>query len=188
MFNTWKKIKENLLPDTIILFTCQDTYTYTKNCTDAEITFFNPNKIPVLETNRGGKLTYHGLGQRMIYPILNLNNYKKDVRWYIQNLQTWIIKTLDNLGIACYSIENVIGVWAKNNSQSGKIASIGIRIQKWITLHGICVNLFPDLKFFENIAPCGITGCKVVSCKSLGYTINYKKFDEELKINFDSFF
>lgn len=166
----------------IILFESEDVYTYTKE---------EPNlktNIPLIKVNRGGGITYHGLGQRVVYPILNLKDYKKDISWYVNKLQEWIINTMYELNITCYLNEKYVGVWTKYNKCDTKIASIGIAVRRWITLYGFSVNLFNNIDNFRNIVPCGIKNVKMSSCSILGKEISFCDFDYYLKKNFYKIF
>jgi lipoyl(octanoyl) transferase len=117
--------------------------------------------ISYFEIDRGGDLTYHGPGQLVIYPIFNLTNYYKDSHKYLRDLENVIISTLNDFNIDAYRDEEYTGVWVKNE----KICAIGIKVSKWITMHGLAFNINNDLKFFDNIIPCGIFHKGVTSLK-----------------------
>jgi lipoyl(octanoyl) transferase len=141
--------------------------------------------IPLIQTNRGGAITYHGPGQRIIYPILNLNNYKLDLHWYLNTLEQWIIGALKNFDIEAEQNATQRGVWVKG---AGKIASIGIRMRKWITLHGCAVNIETNMNKFQSIRPCGIDPYLMTSCSKLGKDVSIKEFDQVLQNSFDTYF
>lgn len=128
--------------------------------------------IPVITTGRGGQVTYHGPGQRVVYPILNLNSRTKDLRWYVRTLQHWIINIL-----AAYHIEGHItddvGVWVGD----AKIAAIGIRVRKWVTFHGFALNVTPDLNMYHRIVPCGMADKPVTSMQQLGQNVTFASLD-----------
>lgn len=190
MNEVFNKVLHQKANDSIILFSCEKTYTYTVNCTQSDLKFLNKENIPLIKTNRGGKLTYHGPGQRMVYPILNLNNYKKDVKWYVSALEQWIINTLRKIKIpACKNQEN-IGVWVINeHNRKEKITSVGIRIKNWVTQHGVCINIFKeDLKYFNTISACGINNCPVASCDMFYNKISKETLDSVLKCEFSKTF
>ncbi len=119
--------------------------------------------ISVYHTDRGGDATYHGPGQLVGYPILNLRFYKKDVKWYVQSLEEILIRTLNEYEIKAEMIPKLIGVWVN----SKKIASIGVRIQKWITSHGFALNVNNNLTPFSYIIPCGIKDVEITSMKEI---------------------
>lgn len=119
--------------------------------------------VSVYHTDRGGDVTYHGPGQLVGYPILNLRYYKKDVKWYVKSLEEVLIKVLNEYGIKAEIIPKLIGVWVKNK----KISSIGVRIRKWITTHGFALNVNNDLTPFSYIIPCGIKDVDITSMKEV---------------------
>jgi lipoyl(octanoyl) transferase len=123
--------------------------------------------IKVIKTNRGGKHTIHSPGQKVIYFVLDLNKRKKDIRFLIQNVESCIIEILKEYKIKSYPDRKNIGVWVEKNKQLLKIASIGIRVRKWIAYHGFSINVSNDLNKFNGIIPCGITGKKMTSLKDL---------------------
>ena len=148
---------------------------------------------PVFKTNRGGQLTYHGPGQRIIYPMINLKRFSFEVRKYVNFLEQIVINTLQDFNIHTHRWNQAIGVWAyKSNTDNSnqkvseryKIASIGIRVRKKISFHGISVNINPNLDYFHSITPCGIENSKATSTYDLGFNLNYIDFDKALKYNF----
>ncbi|WP_375319433.1 lipoyl(octanoyl) transferase LipB [Candidatus Tisiphia endosymbiont of Oplodontha viridula] len=142
--------------------------------------------IPVIYTNRGGKFTYHGSGQRIIYPILDLASEwrQKDLKLYIKLLEEWIINSLLYFGVKAFTINGMVGIWVKENGVPAKIASIGVRVRKWITYHGIAVNISTNLEMFSGIIACGLKGMPVTSLKKLGVDITLEQFDEIIKGKF----
>jgi lipoyl(octanoyl) transferase len=127
--------------------------------------------IPIIKTNRGGKFTYHGPGQLIVYIFLNLKNvfypFAPDLQKFIQMIEIWILNSLRMLGVRNLSLKPEVnhGIWIDKK----KISAIGINVQKWVSSHGICVNIDPDMKFFEKIIPCGISNYGVTSLKEEGY-------------------
>ncbi len=119
--------------------------------------------VSVYHTDRGGDVTYHGPGQLVGYPILNLRYYKKDVKWYVKSLEEILIKTLNEYSIKAEMITKLIGVWVEEK----KIASIGLRIRKWVTYHGFALNVNNDLTPFSYIIPCGIKDVNITSMKEV---------------------
>ncbi|MFH1583767.1 MAG: lipoyl(octanoyl) transferase LipB [Actinomycetota bacterium] len=139
--------------------------------------------VSVYHTDRGGDVTYHGPGQLVGYPILNLRYYKKDVKWYVKSLEEVLINVLNEYGIKAEIIPKLIGVWVKNK----KIASIGVRIRKWITTHGFALNVNNDLTPFSYIIPCGIKDVDITSMKEvLNKEIDMKKLKKNIIKEFKS--
>ncbi len=137
--------------------------------------------IELFEIERGGDVTYHGPGQITGYPILDLRNYKKDVHWYIRNLEEVIIRVLGEYGIKGKRVDKYTGVWVGNE----KIAAIGVAIKRWITFHGFAFNVCPDLSHFSLINPCGITDKGVTSLeKILGYKVSVEEVEQLIISNF----
>ena len=138
------------------------------------------NKIKVIKTNRGGKLTYHGPGQKVVYFVLNLNNRGRDLRKFINKLEKCIIKTLKTYKIESYADRKNIGIWIMKDK---KIAAIGIKVKKWIAYHGFSLNVSNDLKKYNAIIPCGIKNKKITSLKEEGI-INYNNIEKIIIKNF----
>lgn len=133
----------------------------------------NSKQTPIFEIERGGDVTYHGKGQIILYPILNLNRYKKDVCWYLRFLEETIIQVLRELEIPSCRITGKTGVWV----QDKKIASLGIRISRWCTMHGVALNILPD-DGFKDIIPCGLEGVSITS------VIQESKNPEKIDLNY----
>lgn len=170
-YSTAQKAQEEALEnviygeeETLFLNELDDVYTAGTSA-NAATDYFNKN-IPLVETGRGGQITYHGPGQIVAYPIINLNNREKDLKKYVANLQDWIINTLANFNIKAFKADE-IGVWVETPTGRKKIAAIGIRVRKWVTFHGIALNVQPDLNKFNGIVPCGITTHGVTSIKDI---------------------
>lgn len=169
--------------DRVFLLEHQEIYTRGTSAKDSEIL---DKTIPIIESGRGGKITYHGPGQRVIYPILNLasNNRNKDLKLYIRNLEDWIIDILSNFAIKAYTISGKVGIWTLGPKGESKIAAIGVRVKKWVTYHGVAVNISNDLTKFHSIIPCGIEDAYVTSIKDLGVNITLGEFDDLAKSKF----
>lgn len=144
--------------------------------------------FPVYATNRGGKLTYHGPGQRICYVMCDLNKRGRDLRKHIHNLQEWGAQTLTHFGVESSPSEQGVGLWVKTPGGLFKIAAIGVRVSGWITSHGIAFNLSPDLSHYQGIVPCGIVGAGVTSMQKLGCDVNMEEFDLVLKKKFEEVF
>ena len=134
--------------------------------------------IKIIKTSRGGKITYHGPGQKVVYFVLNLNKRKKDIRKLIRNIEKCIILTLAHFKINSFNDKKNIGIWVKHNSEILKIAAIGIRVKKWIAFHGFCINISNDLNIYKKIIPCGINNKKITNIIKLKR--NKIKIDEEI--------
>jgi len=151
----------------------------------------NPGDVPVIEVGRGGQWTWHGPGQRVAYVMLDLTRRGKDVRALVHALEGWIIASLAAFGIAGQRRDGLPGIWVKSGtSASGldKIAAIGIRISRWVSWHGISINLDPDLAAFDAIVPCGVSDGGVTSFARLGISATMDELDAVLKAQFDRFF
>jgi lipoyl(octanoyl) transferase len=148
---------------------------------------FNPLGFPVYEAGRGGRYTYHGPGQRVVYLMLDLERRGRDVRRLVHSLEGWIIAALADLGVSAHRAEGRIGIWVGEGIAEKKIAALGIRVRRWVTLHGIAINVSPDLSHFGGIVPCGISEFGVTSLQALGKETTKAQVDEALKGNFSSF-
>ena len=133
-------------------------------------------KVNVIKTNRGGKHTYHGPGQKIVYFVLNLNKREKNIRKLLNNIEQCIINVLRDFGIKSQADRKNIGVWIKKNKELYKIAAIGIKVKKWVAFHGFAINVSNDLTKFNAIVPCGIKNSKITSLNSLGIK-NYKNIN-----------
>ena len=141
--------------------------------------------IPVYSTGRGGKYTYHGPGQRVVYLMLDLQARAMDLRGYIQSLESWLINTVSEFGIKGERRDKRIGVWVDSgNGTDVKLAAIGIRVRKWVAFHGVSLNICPDLSMYDAIVPCGVKDHGVSSLHQLGAPVLTKAVDEALFRNF----
>ena len=151
-----------------------------------------PDRFEVFETGRGGQYTYHGPGQRIAYPMLDLKKRTQDVRLYVATLEQWIINTLEAHNIKGERREDRVGVWVarpdKGPGVEDKIAAIGIRLRKWVTFHGISINVEPELEHYSGIVPCGIAQHGVTSFVDLGYPIAITDVDMTLREEFEKLF
>mgnify|MGYP001041498822 CR=1 FL=1 len=177
---------EHNAPETIFLLEHEDVYTAGTSYNDNEL--LATNDIPVIYSRRGGRFTYHGQGQRVIYPILDLRNREQDLKLYVRNLESWIINSLRRLGVKAYTIKDMVGIWVNSNNQPAKIGAIGVRVKKWVTYHGIAVNINTNLKNYEGIVPCGISDFPVTSLKEVGIKVQMQDFDIILKEEFGKIF
>jgi len=142
-----------------------------------------PDRLPVFPTGRGGQYTYHGPGQRIAYVMLDLRRRDRDVRRFVCDLENWLIATLAGFGITGRQEDGRIGVWVDRGQGRGvaKIAAIGVRIRRWITYHGVSLNIEPDLAHYEAIVPCGIEDAGVTSLVDLGVTPSMAEVDAALQ-------
>ncbi|MEM8949101.1 MAG: lipoyl(octanoyl) transferase LipB [Pseudomonadota bacterium] len=146
-------------------------------------------RFPVYNAGRGGQYTYHGPGQRVGYVMLDLRKRGQDLRRYIHQLEEWIIQTLDAFDIKGERRGGRVGIWvARPDGHDDKIAAIGVRVRRWITYHGIAINLAPELDHFEAIIPCGISGHGVTSFRTLGRQTTFGELDAVLKTTFETVF
>lgn len=146
------------------------------------------SQFPVYDTGRGGRYTYHGPGQRVGYLMLDLNKRGRDVRNFVHSLEGWLIDTLADLGVAAWRAEGRVGIWTENRAgQEAKIGAIGIRVRKWVTMHGFAINIAPDLAHFGGIVPCGIAEYPVTSMHDLGLNVTMAQFDGALQARCDGF-
>ena len=140
-----------------------------------------PRRFPVFEAGRGGRYTSHGPGQRVAYVMLDLQRPKPDLRRYIRQLEEWVIRALARFDVRGERRADRIGIWVvKPGGQEAKIAAIGVRVRRWVTYHGVAINLEPDLEHFGGIVPCGISGFGVTSLADLGLTATMQDLDAAL--------
>jgi lipoyl(octanoyl) transferase len=146
-----------------------------------------PDRFPVHKAGRGGRYTYHGPGQRVGYLMLDLDKRGRDVRQFVRSLETWLVATLGDLGVAAHVATGRVGIWVDQPDGEAKIGAIGVRVRRWVTLHGFSVNIDPDLTHFAGIVPCGLSDFDVTSLARLGTVSDMKQFDDALRSRFDSF-
>ena len=139
--------------------------------------------ISVSKTSRGGKITYHGPGQKVVYFVLNLNKMGKDIRKLIKHIENCIIKILKEYGIKSFNDKKNIGIWVNVNGNAKKVAAIGIRVKRWIAFHGFSINISNDLEVYKNIVPCGIYGKGITNLCSVKKN-NYKYINQRIIDNF----
>jgi len=156
-----------------------------------------PDRFPVYKTGRGGEFTYHGPGQRVVYVMLDLKRRREDIRAFVTALEDWIIRTLDSFNVKGERREDRVGVWVTRPEKSrladgsvaeDKIAAIGIRLRRWVSFHGISINVEPELLNFGGIVPCGIAEYGITSLVDLGLPVSMDDLDLALKLNFREVF
>jgi lipoyl(octanoyl) transferase len=165
---------------------------YTAGVSAKDDDLLAPDRFPVHRTGRGGQFTYHGPGQRVAYVMLDLSRRGKDVRAFVHGLEDWIIGALDQFGVEAGMREGRVGVWVERKgagwSREDKIAAIGVKVRKWVSFHGISLNVEPDLDHFGGIVPCGITEHGVTSLVDLGVLATMDEADGALKASFQRVF
>lgn len=147
----------------------------------------SPDRLPVYSAGRGGQYTYHGPGQRVAYVLVDLKRRRPDVRAYVQDLEAWLIRALETFGVRGERRDGRVGIWVDRGPYTGawrhedKIAAIGVRVRRWVTFHGIALNVEPDLSHFAGIVPCGIAEHGVTSLVDLGLPVTMPEVDAALK-------
>ncbi len=160
-------------------------YTAGTSADPAEL--FNPQGFPVFEAGRGGRYTYHGPGQRVGYVLFDLEKRGRDVRRFVYSLEGWLIAALADLGVEAWRAPGRIGIWTMADGCEAKIGAIGLRVRKWVTLHGFSINASPELSHFSGIVPCGIAEFPVTSLDEMGVSNGQQRFDLALKHRLDHF-
>ena len=175
------KILEQRVQDVLLdkkdefLWIIEHTHVYTAGTSSKEIDLLDEN-LNVIKTNRGGKHTYHGPGQKVVYFVLNLNKREKDIKKLVNKIENCIIEILKEFKVKSYTDKKNIGIWVKNKNNLMKIAAIGIRVKKWIAYHGFSINISNDLSKYKNIVPCGIKDKGITSLKDMGIN-NFSKIE-----------
>lgn len=148
----------------------------------------SPDAFPVFNAGRGGQYTYHGPGQRIAYVMLDLKNRGSDIRAFVQDLENWVIDVLAQYHLKGEKREGRVGVWITHGSKEDKIAAIGVRVRRWVSFHGISINVEPDLSHYAGIVPCGISEHGVTSLVDQGLPVAMHEFDIELRSSFEKIF
>tara|TARA_B100001765_G_scaffold201289_1_gene154503 strand:+ start:345 stop:965 length:621 start_codon:yes stop_codon:yes gene_type:complete len=174
------KLKNNKANELIWILEHPNTYTAGISYRDNEILDKN---IKIIKTSRGGKVTWHGPGQKICYFVIDLNRRKKDIRKFISILEKTIIETLKEYKIQSYSDKKNIGIWINHDNQVKKVAAIGVRVKKWIAYHGFSININNNLNEYKKIIPCGIKDKKVTNLKQIKNQ-EYKNFEKKIIKNF----
>lgn len=170
-------------------------YTAGTSAKPADLT--DPDRFPVYPSKRGGQYTYHGPGQRVVYVMLDVGKRGRDVRRFVQDLEAWVIAALAEFNVTGHIRDGRVGVWVERDDKpltvtgakaEDKIAAIGIRLRKWVSFHGISINVDPDLGHFTGIVPCGISEHGVTSLVDLGLPVTMDDLDVALRRSFDGVF
>ncbi|MGH7046385.1 MAG: lipoyl(octanoyl) transferase LipB [Stellaceae bacterium] len=184
-------IRAGTAPELVWLLEHPPLYTAGSSAHDEDL--LEPGRLPVHRAGRGGRYTYHGPGQRIAYVLLDLTRRGRDVRCHVHNLEEWGIRTLAGFGIRGERRDGRVGIWvAHGDGREDKIAAIGVRVRRWVTYHGIAINIDPDLAHFRGIVPCGIapetSGHGVTSLAALGIAATMADIDAALRATFDEAF
>lgn len=171
-------IRDGSMAERIWLVEHSPLYTAGTSASPAEL--LDPDRFPVFATGRGGRHTYHGPGQRIAYVMLDLDKRGRDVRCYVAALEAWVIATLAAFDVAARIIPGKVGVWVESPAGTAKIAAIGVRVRRWVTLHGVAINVAPDLGHFAGIVPCGLSE-PVTSLAQLGKNVDFATFDAAMQ-------
>jgi lipoyl(octanoyl) transferase len=165
---------------------------YTAGTSARDEDLIAPERFPVHRSGRGGQFTYHGPGQRVAYVMLDLKRREPDLRRLIAALETWLIATLDGFNIRAERREDRVGVWVRRPEKGvdaeDKIAAIGIRVRRWVSFHGIALNVEPELSHFDGIVPCGVSDRGVTSLVDLGLPVTMPELDSVLRAEFERVF
>jgi len=161
---------------------------YTAGTSAQDTDLLDAARFPVHRTGRGGQYTYHGPGQRVAYVMLDLERRGRDVRQYVTALEEWLIRTLARFDVVGERREGRVGIWVAGHGREDKIAAIGVRIRRWVSYHGISLNVGPDLSHYDGIVPCGIAEHGVTSLAALGKTASMADVDTALKDAFAEVF
>jgi lipoyl(octanoyl) transferase len=179
--------------DSEILWLVEHPPLYTAGTSAAESDLQDSSRFPTYKAGRGGQWTYHGPGQRVVYAMLDLNKphgtvAARDIRAYVAGLEAWMIATLQDFGIKGETRTGRVGIWVVNGAEEQKIGAIGVRVSRWVTWHGMALNVHPDLSHFTGIIPCGIREHGVTSLAALGVAATMAEVDAALQKNFAKVF
>ena len=179
-------IRAGTAPELVWLLEHPPTITAGTSAPPAEL--LDAARFPVHRTGRGGRHTYHGPGQRVGYVLLDLDRRGRDVRRFVQGLEGWLIAALAPLGVAARTSPGRIGIWVDDgDGREAKVGAIGVRVKRWVTLHGFALNVAPNLSHFAAIVPCGIPDFPVTSLQALGLPVTMTRLDEALAETFPTF-
>ena len=179
-------IRAGRAPETVWLLEHPPLYTAGTSARAEDL--LAPERFPVYRTGRGGQYTYHGPGQRVGYVMLDLKTRGADVRGFVQGLEDWLIRTLAHFNVTGERRAGRVGIWVERGGRECKIAAIGVRVRRWVTYHGVALNVEPDLTHFEGIVPCGIREHGVTSLADLGLPVTLADADVALRETFDEVF
>jgi len=178
-------VRDGTAPELVWLLEHPPLFTAGTSADPTEL--FNPMGFPVFEAGRGGRYTYHGPGQRVVYLVLDLEKRGKDIRNFVHSLEEWMIASLRDVGVQTRRESGRIGIWTGEGVKEAKIGAIGVRVRRWVTMHGLSINVAPDLSHFGGIVPCGIAEYGVTSLAALGQEPAMNRIDFALERNFPNF-
>ncbi len=181
-----EKVHANLEDELIWILEHDSVYTKGISASDKDLLL--PNLFPVIATNRGGKFTYHGPGQKIVYFVLNLNKREKEIKKFVRHVEEWIISILKDFNISSFADPKNIGIWTNNNSEENKIAAIGIKVKKWIAYHGFSLNINVNKTDYRGIVPCGISNKGIINISDLRTIPNDEIINNSIKENFYKLF
>jgi lipoyl(octanoyl) transferase len=181
-----EKVHANLEEE--LIWILEHDSVYTKGISASNKDLLEPNLFPVVETNRGGKFTYHGPGQKIVYFVINLNKRDKEIKKFVRNIEKWIISILKDFDISSFADPKNIGIWVNNNSGENKIAAIGIKVKKWIAYHGFSLNVNVNKTDYRGIVPCGISNKGIINISDLRSIPSDEKINKSIKDNFYKLF
>jgi lipoyl(octanoyl) transferase len=180
-------IRAGTAPELVWLLEHPPLYTAGTSACDEEL--LDPRRLPVHRTGRGGRYTYHGPGQRIAYVMLDLSRRDRDVRCHVHRLEEWVIRTLARFDILGERRAGRVGIWvARHGGEEEKIAAIGVRVRRWVTYHGLAINVDPELDHYRGIVPCGIADHGVTSLARLGVAATISEVDTALLATFAEIF
>lgn len=181
-----EKVHANLEDELIWILEHDSVYTKGISASDKDLLL--PNLFPVIATNRGGKFTYHGPGQKIVYFVINLNKREKEIKKFVRHVEEWIISILKDFNISSFADPKNIGIWINNNSEENKIAAIGIKVKKWIAYHGFSLNINVNKTDYRGIVPCGISNKGIINISDLRAIPNDEIINNSIKENFYKLF
>ena len=174
-----KAIAQGISPEMVWLLEHPPLYTAGTSAKKSDLR--DPKGLPVYDAGRGGQYTYHGPGQRIAYVMIDLAKRVRDIRLFVNALEQWVIDALGIVGIKGELRKGRVGIWVVQGGLDHKIAAIGVRLHKWVSYHGIAINVNPDLRYFKGIVPCGLPGYGVTSLQALGLSVTMEVLDEALQ-------
>jgi lipoyl(octanoyl) transferase len=180
-----RAIREEAAPELVWFLEHPPLFTAGTSADPAEL--FNPQGFPVYDAGRGGRYTYHGPGQRVGYLMLDLDRRGRDIRRFVASLEEWLIGSLARLGVQAFQADGRIGIWVAHDNTEAKVGAIGVRVRRWVTMHGFSINVEPELSHFSGIVPCGIAAFPVTSLVEMGVAGGLTSLDLALKEGFDQF-
>lgn len=178
-------IRAEAAPELIWLVEHPPLYTAGTSANVAEL--LDPGSFPVFATGRGGRYTYHGPGQRIVYVMLDLGARGRDLRRFVAAIEDWIVRTLREVGVEAVTVPDRIGVWVGSGKDQAKIAALGIRVSRWVSFHGFAINVAPDLRHFDGIVACGLSEYRATSLAQIGIRAGLEAVDLALYRAFPGF-